>query len=426
MKKLIIFVLILISIVSSAFAQPNTSLVFLNEFHYDGITNYGQSDQNEFVEIAVHNSIATNPVEMAKLRLILYSAGALENGTPTIAKGRPYDSTGLLYKTSETVHNFETGGFMKCPVAGTTFTLISKSLPILQDVPAGFAIVYENQVVQLLSYEKPFKIAPSGSGGGPAAGSTTTVILVAPGDTAMETATTPNNHSIGLMGTGVSYSNFSWRDDVTMVATPCAPNTNTLGATQSFTTGPLPAGILFTLRTANRDVTLRWTSGSEDPGTTFIIERADENTNSFRQVATVNGRATRVSSSVDYTHSFNNMDAGVYTFRIKQVSASGLVQYSPALKAFVKTAFGHLISAVYPNPASFKATFTLSLEKTEKVSIELRNATGQRVKVVHNGIVQANNTSLFQVNTSEVANGKYFLVIEGETFREVRTLVVSH
>lgn len=427
MKKylLIHFVSLLCSL--PALAQPTSAQVWLNEFHYDGITNYGQADQNEFVEFAVHNSIANNPVEMAKLKLVLYTAGSIENGTPVLFKGKTYDSTGLLYSANDAVHNFQTGGFTKCSIGATDFSLISKTLPILQDVPTALAIIYDNTiVVQLLSYEKPFKIAPAGKGGGAAFGKTTTVIMVAPGDTATENATTAVNHSIGLMGNGITYTNFSWRDDIAMVATPCAPNMDATGNMQTFTGGPLPAGIIFSLRTSNRDVLLQWTGAPENAGTKFMVEQSPENSIRFAEIKTLNGLAQTLGTTHDYQLQLNNVDPGIYNFRIKQVSATGQIIYSSILKAFVKTSYGYLLSGVYPNPVSAKASLTLSLEKSQKVTMELFNGLGQKIKTIREEMFVANQTHIIQMKLDDIGNGKYYLVVKGEFFKETRPVIVAH
>jgi hypothetical protein len=166
MKVFLIIIGLLTTIVTSA--QPSTSDVWINEFHYDHLTTRGEGDSVEYVEIVIRKSIANNPDELSKYKLILYTSGALDAaGLMNGKNGLPYNVSSSWYNEQETVHMLS--AYQQCPIANSDFTFLYKKLPILQDVPAGFALVYENTVVQLLSYEKSFKIASAERGGSAAA-----------------------------------------------------------------------------------------------------------------------------------------------------------------------------------------------------------------------------------------------------------------
>ncbi len=154
---------------------------WINEFHYD---NTG-TDNNEFVEVAVPNSLT----DLASIRLTLYNGG----------DGRPYGSSHLLtsFTAGESVGDF---------------TLYSKALSGLQNgAPDGFALDLGGSVVHFVSYEGGFAAST-----GPAAGLFSTDVGRSEGES------TPAGGSLGLIGFGAGPSDFLW--DSLPGATPGAAN----------------------------------------------------------------------------------------------------------------------------------------------------------------------------------------------------------
>jgi hypothetical protein len=79
---------------------------------------------------------------------------------------------------------------------------------------------------------------------------------------------------------------------------------------------------------------------------------------------------------------------------------------------------------IFPNPSNTSATISLKLSKESKVKIELLNQLGQKVSEVYNGIFpQGDNT--VKVNTSELANGNYFISCsDGITTKKLKLIVL--
>ncbi|WP_026952476.1 DUF5689 domain-containing protein [Algoriphagus mannitolivorans] len=159
--------------------------VFFNEIHYD---NTG-TDVGEAIEIA-----GPAGTDLTGWSIVLY------NG----ANGVLYDTKTL----SGTIPNVSNGfGFV---------TVTYPSNGIQNGAPDGMALVNNGVVVQFLSYEGVFTAV-----GGPANGMTSTDIGV------IEGGSDPIGWSLQLVGTGSSYSDFTW-------ATPKASTFNALNSGQSF------------------------------------------------------------------------------------------------------------------------------------------------------------------------------------------------
>lgn len=415
MKKFLVIVGLLFVINSNA--QTTTSDVWINEFHYDARTLYGQPDASEFVELAIKNSIVTNASELAKYKIVLYTSGAYDNVAYNTGKGLPYNVSSSWYSDAETNHALSS--FQQCPVAGTGFTLLYKTLPILQDVPAAIALVYNTTVIQLLSYEKSFKIAQGNFGGGVAAGMTTSLILKQNMFPAMETANQRENHSISLIGTGTSYNSFTWEDDSVLVtATPCAANTNTF-STQSFAV-PLPVRWLsVNARGAKESINVQWQVATEEGVLNYTIEAALEN-NSYKEMALV---PYSRSNNGNYNNTIFNLAAGTYKIRIKSRLQSGEVEYSET--RIVKLTNGSVqFASVYPNPVrNGVANLQIIPASTQAYTIQVSDINGKLISS-KSTLLQANTINSIQVPISKI-KGMYQLKIIGKNDQHTIKVIIQ-
>jgi hypothetical protein len=405
MKTLLIIAGLMISTI--AVAQPSTSEVWINEFHYDGVSNYGTTDVNEFVEIVVTNAIANNATELSKLKLVLYTAGAIDSTITQNGRGLPYNISSSWYTQAET--EYPLSGFTKCPVAGTNFTILSKNLSILQDVPSAFAVVYNNlNVIQLLSYEKSFKIMNTPAAG-TAAGMTTSLVTISGGAAAQETATTPTNHSISLLGTGTSYSAFTWNDGLTVTATPCALNTNTT-TTQSFAV-TLPVSWLSLNAIGKKDqIIVDWKVATESEISHYEVEFGTINSGFQKagQVAVNRG---------SYKYTITQVPAGTYKVRIISINKTGKKEYSETRLVKLSSALQPSVF-VYPNPVKEdKANLQITPTTDEQFTIEVLDVNGKlmqkQVQFLH-----ANAVNTVTIDVSRLATGIYQLraIAKGERY----------
>ena len=383
----------------TAIAQPSTTDVWINEFHYDGITTFNQSDQNEFVEVIVKRTLYNNSAEFAKLKLVLYTSGAIDQTGLLDGRGLPYNESSLLFTLAETEHALT--GFQVCNATSNEYVILSKSMSNLQDLPAGFALVYNNtSVVQLLSYEKVFKVAPATAGGGAAAGLTTTVILTANGDTAMETATTLNNHSISLIGAGVGYNNFRWTDALTQTATPCVEN-----AGQTLASGaPLPVRWLDFKATGSGDkLYTQWLVNDDNNTLRYEVELKGGNYNSYTKIATVSRQS---SANGKYSQTLTNLEAGIYIVRVKAVEVNGAVNYSSECQVRLGKGLNSIV--VYPNPVKDNnALVQFVAGETSVYTAHVTDATGRVVKQQSFGVIRSGQLSTLALDLAGLNPGTY-------------------
>lgn len=415
MKRILVYLFFIVS--TAAVGQTTTSHAWINEFHYDGITQYGQTDSNEFVEVVVRSTIATDPLELAKYKLVLYTSGAYDTAAWTTGRGVTYSASSLWYSQSETEHPLS--GFTACPVIGNAFTLLSKPMPILQDVPAAIALVYENTVIQLLSYERVFKIAPANMGGGPAAGQTTEIISNMLGLPAMETASTPNTHSVSLIGTGVSYSDFMWDDGPTVMATPCAVNSN--GITVQTFAAPLPVRWLHLSATGAREsIFVNWQVATETGVSNYEVEVSDVQS----AFTTSAQKEFDRNANGNYTVEVGNLNPSTYRVRIKSQMITGEVEYSETKLVRLSGSGSQLVS-VYPNPVSGgKTQVTIIPAEKTAYALEVVDMNGKRVLSIMTAVLQPNTLNRIELPLKVPAGIYQLRVLNGHEQQSIKIVVM--
>lgn len=78
---------------------------------------------------------------------------------------------------------------------------------------------------------------------------------------------------------------------------------------------------------------------------------------------------------------------------------------------------------VYPNPTNTSATLSLKTSKNSSVKIEVLNLLGQKVMDVYSGELNQGDNSI-KINTSELANGNYFIsCYDGEVSKKIKMIV---
>lgn len=83
-----------------------------------------------------------------------------------------------------------------------------------------------------------------------------------------------------------------------------------------------------------------------------------------------------------------------------------------------------IFQANYPNPCSKKTSISFLLKKETTVHIKLYNAQGNEITTICNKKLSAGNHSK-QFLVNDLCNGVYFCILETETQRQVRKLVVA-
>ena len=172
---------------------------------------------------------------------------------------------------------------------------------------------------------------------------------------------------------------------------------------------PLPIELTsFTGNVANkRDVTLNWSTASENNNKGFEIERKANTTETWSNIGYIDGKGT-TTTTTSYTFSDRRLNTGKYNYRLKQIDYNGNFEYynlNGVIEIGVPNKYD--ISQNYPNPFNPTTKIDFDLPFDSKVSIKLYDMSGREVKTLVNSQKTAGYyTETF--NMSTLSSGAYF------------------
>ncbi len=179
--------------------------------------------------------------------------------------------------------------------------------------------------------------------------------------------------------------------------------------------------VSFTSVVSGSDVSLNWETASETNNAGFEVQvKAGE---SWNALGFVEGHGTTTEVQ---TYGFNagDMGVGTHSFRLKQIDFDGAFEYSAELEVAVETPGSHVLSAAYPNPFNPQSNFTLAVAQDQNVTAELFNTLGQRVAVLFDGTVEADQTQTLTIDGAGLASGMYVVRVNGERFNDALTVTL--
>jgi hypothetical protein len=139
---------------------------------------------------------------------------------------------------------------------------------------------------------------------------------------------------------------------------------------------PVPVELVsFSASVNQNNVDLTWNTATETNNSGFAIERKTANSE-FTQIAFVPGMGT-TSDIKSYSFNDQNLRAGTYTYRLKQIDYSGSFKYSNEVEAQVISSAEYSLQQNYPNPFNPTTQINFSLKVDSKVTLKVFNILGQ-------------------------------------------------
>lgn len=175
----------------------------------------------------------------------------------------------------------------------------------------------------------------------------------------------------------------------------------------------------FAANTVNGSVVLNWSTATETNNKGFEIERSSDNV-TFSTVAFVNGYGT-VTETKNYTYT-DNVSAGTYSYRLKQVDFDGTFEYSQTVEVDLTPSEFNL-SQNFPNPFNPETKINYSVPTRSYVTITLYNISGSEVRTLASGYMEAGTHSVV-LNASELPSGVYFYKMTSGNFTAVKKLTL--
>ncbi|NWF50453.1 MAG: T9SS type A sorting domain-containing protein [Ignavibacteriaceae bacterium] len=177
----------------------------------------------------------------------------------------------------------------------------------------------------------------------------------------------------------------------------------------------------FTASVANGSVRLNWTTATEVNNAGFEVERRSVN-NDWQKIGYVSGSGTTTESR-SYSFIDNNLNAGQYSYRLKQVDYNGTFEYSNEINVEVTSPVAFDLSQNYPNPFNPATKINFSLPAAGNVKLAVFNLLGEEVATLVNGFRAAGTYSV-DFNAANLNSGLYFYRLETENFSKTMKMTL--
>ncbi len=159
---------------------------------------------------------------------------------------------------------------------------------------------------------------------------------------------------------------------------------------------------------------LHWETASETNNAGFVIERATPENGvlpgnwHWTPIDFVEGAGT-ISVSRSYRHEVTTAEPGKHAFRLKQVDFDGKVEYSPVRFAEMGLEDNIEMTSPYPNPFNPQTKFYLAVSEPQRVKIGVYNTLGQRVALLHDGVLEPDERHQFDFHADQLPGGMYLI-----------------
>ncbi len=182
----------------------------------------------------------------------------------------------------------------------------------------------------------------------------------------------------------------------------------------------------FIASVTGNNVTLNWSTATETNNQGFEIQRS--NGGEYQVVGYVAGHGTTVEPQT-YSFTDQNVGAGKYQYRLRQVDYDGKFEYSSVVEVEVFGPKEFSLGQNYPNPFNPSTTIDFTLASDSRVTIKIFDVLGQEVMTMINGNYAAGSHKV-SFDGSSLNSGVYVYRIDatgvdGKTFSATKKMILN-
>jgi hypothetical protein len=186
---------------------------------------------------------------------------------------------------------------------------------------------------------------------------------------------------------------------------------------------PVPVELKSFTATVNNSgqVVLNWTTATEINNQMFQIERKLVGDN-FEKIGHVPGFGTTTEPK-SYSFIDEDVSAGTYDYRLKQIDFNGAFEYSNEIEVVVSSPVEFALGQNYPNPFNPTTKIEYSVPATGNVKLTIHNLIGEEVALLVNGQVEAG----FYETTFDAFNlpsGMYLYKLQAGNLIEIKKMIL--
>ena len=214
---------------------------------------------------------------------------------------------------------------------------------------------------------------------------------------------------------------------------------NRIGVTAYPPSGPAHALILtidntvpveltsFTSKINNKAVVLEWSTATEINNSGFEVQRKSDS-EEWEAIGFVSGSGTTTEVR-NYSYYDNDVTAGIYSYRLKQIDYDGSYNYSDVINIEVSFPTEFYLAQNYPNPFNPGTKIFFSLAVDSKVNLKVFDILGQEVSTIYNNDLSAGVHNV-TFNAGDLNSGVYVyrleaMGVDGSNFVDVKKMILT-
>ena len=200
---------------------------------------------------------------------------------------------------------------------------------------------------------------------------------------------------------------------------------------------PMPVELTdFSAKTENEKVELNWRTATEVNNYGFEVQKSGVSSQNveWAQIGFVNGHGNS-NSPKEYSFMDENITAGTYNYRLKQIDNDGTFEYSNVVAVSFGAPEKFALDQNYPNPFNPTTKIKYSVSTSPQsptyqggeakqgwlVQLKVYNELGEEVATLVNGIKQPGSYEV-EFDASALASGIYFYKLQTESYIETKKM----
>jgi len=187
---------------------------------------------------------------------------------------------------------------------------------------------------------------------------------------------------------------------------------------------PLPVELsgLSAEATNDRGIQVRWSTATEQNNAGFSVEYSLRGT-SYQEAGFVAGAGnSNIENSYDFL--IQNVEAGSYLIRLKQIDLDGKASYSNEVEVAISVPEGFVLEPAYPNPFNPSTNIRFTVSESQPVAMRMYDSAGRMVKMLYQGTAQANQSFQVKIAATNLPAGTYIVRLEGENVSSSQKIVL--
>jgi hypothetical protein len=167
-------------------------------------------------------------------------------------------------------------------------------------------------------------------------------------------------------------------------------------------------------------VTLNWQTATETNNQGFEMQRS--NNGEFEKIGFVPGHGTTTELQ-SYTFIDENVLAGKYTYRLKQIDYDGTTEYSNVVEVEVAQPIEYNLSQNYPNPFNPSTTIIFTISDLRFTTLKVYDVLGNEIATLVN---EEKPAGIYEVvfNAFEYPSGIYFYRLQAGKLIQTKKMIL--